>query len=81
MPGKAPAGSKISSPSASLKRDWRGGPSHGAVVDREKFDRILDEYYQARGWDEKTGLQKKETLERLGLKDIAKDLAKRGRLG
>jgi aldehyde:ferredoxin oxidoreductase len=58
-----------------------GGPSHGAVVDRGKFDLILDEYYQARGWNEKTGLQKRETLEKLGLKDIADDLAKRGRLG
>jgi aldehyde:ferredoxin oxidoreductase len=58
-----------------------GGPSHGAVVDREKFDWILDEYYQARGWNEKTGLQKKETLDRLGLKDVAEDLAQRGRLG
>ncbi|MCJ7494123.1 MAG: aldehyde ferredoxin oxidoreductase family protein [Deltaproteobacteria bacterium] len=58
-----------------------GGPSHGAVVDRGKFDLILDEYYQARGWDEKTGLQKRETLKKLGLKDIADDLAKRGRLG
>ncbi|NTU48275.1 MAG: hypothetical protein HGA84_04635, partial [Syntrophobacteraceae bacterium] len=58
-----------------------GGPSHGAVVDRGKFDLILDEYYEARGWNEKTGLQKRKTLEKLGLKDIAEDLAKRGRLG
>lgn len=58
-----------------------GGPSNGAVVDREKFDLILNEYYQSRGWDEKTGLPKKETLERLGLQDIAEDLAQRGRLG
>jgi aldehyde:ferredoxin oxidoreductase len=58
-----------------------GGPSHGAVVDRGKFDLILDEYYQARGWNERTGLQKRKTLEKLGLKDIAEDLAERGRLG
>ncbi len=48
---------------------------------REKFDLILEEYYQARGWNRKTGLQKKETLERLGLEDIARDLEKRRRLG
>jgi aldehyde:ferredoxin oxidoreductase len=58
-----------------------GGPSQGAVVDREKFDLILDEYYAARGWNEKTGLQKRETLERLGLKDIADDLSQRRKLG
>jgi aldehyde:ferredoxin oxidoreductase len=57
------------------------GPSQGAVVDREKFNRILDEYYACRGWDEKTGLQKRETLENLELKEIADDLAPRGRLG
>lgn len=68
-------------PDRFFKEGLAGGPSHGAVVDREKFDLILDEYYQARGWNEKTGLQKKETLERLGLEDIAEDLAKRGRLG
>jgi len=58
-----------------------GGPSNGAVVDREKFDLILDEYYGCRGWNEKTGLPKKETLEKLGLHDIAEDLGKRKRLG
>jgi aldehyde:ferredoxin oxidoreductase len=58
-----------------------GGPSNGAVVDREKFDLILDEYYACRGWNEKTGLPKKKTLEKLGLHDIAADLGKRNRLG
>jgi aldehyde:ferredoxin oxidoreductase len=28
---------------------------------------MLDEYYTERGWDLKTGLPTKETLERLGL--------------
>jgi aldehyde:ferredoxin oxidoreductase len=58
-----------------------GGPSQGAVVDRGKFDRILNEYYACRGWNEETGLQRRETLENLGLKEIADDLAQRGRLG
>ena len=50
----------------------------GAVVDREKFERMKDEYYQLRGWDVATGLQKKTTLEELGLQDITKDLEQRG---
>ena len=29
-------------------------------MDRKKFDLILDEYYGARGWNEKTGLQKRK---------------------
>lgn len=27
------------------------GPLAGTLVDREKFERMLDEYYEARGWD------------------------------
>jgi len=42
----------------------------GAVPDRQQFESMLDEYYRARGWDAATGLQKKETLERLGLGDM-----------
>lgn len=40
------------------------GPSAGQVVE---LDMMLDEYYSVRGWDLKTGLPLKETLERLGL--------------
>jgi aldehyde:ferredoxin oxidoreductase len=29
---------------------------------------MLDEYYEARGWDKETGLPTRETLERLGIK-------------
>ena len=46
----------------------------GAVVDREKFEKMKDEYYQLRGWDPKTGFQKKDTLQELGLEDIIEQL-------
>ncbi len=46
----------------------------GAVVDREKFEKMKDEYYQLRGWDPETGFQKKETLQDLGLEDIIEQL-------
>ena len=52
----------------------------GAVVDREEFERAKDEYYQLRGWDVATGLQTRETLEGLGLKEVADDLERRGLL-
>ncbi len=42
------------------------GPSAGEVVE---LDIMLDDYYRERGWDLQTGLPKKETLERLGLKE------------
>lgn len=58
-----------------------GGPSGGAVVERDKFEAILDEYYQDRKFDPSTGLPTRDGLEALGLGDIADDLEQRGRLG
>jgi len=42
----------------------------GNKIDREKYKKMLEEYYTLRGWDEKTGLPTKETLTKLGLKDL-----------
>ena len=46
----------------------------GAVVDREAFEAMKDEYYGIRGWDVATGLQTKAKLEELDLHDIADEL-------
>ncbi len=51
----------------------------GNVLDRKKYEAMRDEYYDLRGWDRKTGLQKEETLNRLGMSDLAGDLKKQGR--
>jgi aldehyde:ferredoxin oxidoreductase len=37
------------------------------VLTKEDVDRLLDDYYEERGWDLKTGRPTKERLERLGL--------------
>lgn len=42
----------------------------GAVVDRDKFEKMKEEYYQLRGWEVATGLIKKETLQKLGLPEV-----------
>jgi len=52
----------------------------GAVVDRQEFEQMKDEYYQLRGWDVATGLQTRESLSELKLKDVADDLEQRGLL-
>jgi aldehyde:ferredoxin oxidoreductase len=52
-------------------------PLQGGVRDGEmirKPDVIIDEYYEARGWD-KNGIPTKATLKRLGLEDLDKDIA------
>ena len=41
-----------------------------AVVDRDKFSKMMDEYYELRGWDKETGLQTREKMEELGLGDV-----------
>lgn len=50
------------------------------VLDREKFERAKDEYYEAMKWDVKTGAPNRDTLVAMGLEDVAADLDKRGLL-
>jgi aldehyde:ferredoxin oxidoreductase len=42
----------------------------GQTLDREVFEEMRKEFYQLRGWDSETGLQKAEALEQLGLSDL-----------
>ena len=45
----------------------RGAPDViGSTIDREKFKKMIDEFYEHHGWDE-NGVPKPETLKRLGL--------------
>jgi aldehyde:ferredoxin oxidoreductase len=54
------------------------GSRRGAVVEREEFEKMKDEYYELRGWDVESGLQTVAKLEELQLGDIASDLQRRG---
>jgi aldehyde:ferredoxin oxidoreductase len=42
----------------------------GQTLDRDVFEEMRKEFYELRGWDSESGLQKAETLERLGLSDL-----------
>jgi len=53
------------------------GPYKGEMIDSEKWEVMLDEYYRLRGWDE-NGIPKKEKLKELGLDDVADALDKKG---
>jgi aldehyde:ferredoxin oxidoreductase len=47
----------------------RGAPDVvGATIDKKKFKKMIDEYYEHHGWDE-NGVPKPETLTRLGLEN------------
>jgi aldehyde:ferredoxin oxidoreductase len=43
------------------------GPSKGHVVDRMIFEKLLDQYYEAVGWDVATGIPTEKRLRELGL--------------
>jgi aldehyde:ferredoxin oxidoreductase len=49
----------------------RGESSEGAVMDRQKFEGMLDEYYRLRGWDQ-GGIPTQEKLEELGIPEYAR---------
>ncbi|MFX0202439.1 MAG: aldehyde ferredoxin oxidoreductase family protein, partial [Candidatus Hodarchaeota archaeon] len=56
------------------------GPAKGAVLSRDTIARLLDEYYDLRGWDRRTGLLTKDKLRDLGLHDVANELLELGKL-
>ena len=49
---------------------------HRTGMDADKFGRVLDEYYKLRGWDLKTGVPERKTLEKFGLEREADELEK-----
>jgi len=50
----------------------------GRTLKRDEFEKMRNEFYQLRGWDPETGLQKLETLQELELDDIADELIQSG---
>ena len=56
------------------------GPLAGWKMDPDKYNKMLDDYYDLHGWDRETSYPKRQTLVDLGLKSVADDLAKIGKL-
>jgi len=54
------------------------GPAEGALLSRDNMNRLLDRYYDLRGWNQKTGLPTKAKLIELDLDYIADELSKVG---
>ncbi|MEI6126292.1 MAG: aldehyde ferredoxin oxidoreductase C-terminal domain-containing protein, partial [Pseudomonadota bacterium] len=57
-----------------------GGRYTGAELEREKWEGMLEQYYATRGWEISTGIPSRETLDKLGLHDVAQDLQTMGKL-
>jgi aldehyde:ferredoxin oxidoreductase len=59
------------------RKDERPPEDHWAVRDEEMEQKLLDAYYEFKGWN-KEGIPTRETLDRLGLNDVGDDLLRRG---
>jgi aldehyde:ferredoxin oxidoreductase len=46
------------------------GPATGAVISKDEIKRLLDEYYELRGWDKERGIPTRQKLIDLGLGDL-----------
>ncbi|MFC1885473.1 aldehyde ferredoxin oxidoreductase family protein [Thermodesulfobacteriota bacterium] len=64
-------------PDRFLKESLPEGESKGHVVN---LDLMLDEYYEARGWDRETGFPSKNKMKSLGLDEAANELESMGKL-
>jgi aldehyde:ferredoxin oxidoreductase len=49
----------------------------GTPLSRQDCEKLLDDYYDERGWDIQTGIPTAKTLIECGLEDVAEDLKKR----
>lgn len=58
-----------------FKEPLAAGSMSGSKLDLEKYNVMLDAYYQKRGWD-KRGVPLRDTLEKMGLADVAEQLGK-----
>ena len=57
-------------------RPLNGGRSHGLTVDRDKWAKAIDSYYQIAGWDVETGIPTRGKLGSLGLAWVADEVEK-----
>ncbi len=51
-----------------------GGPLDGKALDPEQLQKLFDHYYEIHGWDPKTSIPTRRTLEELGLQFVANEL-------
>ena len=58
----------------------QSGPYKGFRCEQEKWDKMLDQFYEWHGWDKETGLQTRTCLLKLGMASVAEKLEQAGRL-
>jgi len=56
-------------PERVMKEEIPTGPAKGHRISQAMYDIMLDEYYDARGWDQ-NGVPKPEIIEKMGIPEI-----------
>ncbi len=72
-------GRKYDLPPARVYEPLASGPAKGMHLTEEKVHRMLDEYYDLRGWD-RNGIPSEQKLRSLGLEKPAQDLKRIGKI-
>lgn len=67
-------------PNRFMEESIKSGPLRGEKLEKDKWDKMLDEYYELQGWNKATGWQTRKCLENLELKEIAVELENAGKL-
>ncbi len=63
-----------------MEQPVNAGPYAGHKCDKDRWDEMLDRFYELHGWDIKSGLQTRRCLKDMGFGDIADRLEKMGKL-
>lgn len=61
-----------------MKISVQEGPYKGERLDAEKWEQMLDRYYDLHGWDKDTGWPTRRGLASIGLKGVADRLIREG---
>lgn len=64
-------------PERIMTEPLKGGAAKGHYISREDLNQMLDEYYEARGWEVETGAPTKDKLKELGLEYVAEEIGAR----
>ena len=62
-------------PKKLYRKALEGGRSDGILLDQNEIDTAIGMYYEQAGWDSKTGVPQRATLEGIGLGWVADDLS------
>jgi aldehyde:ferredoxin oxidoreductase len=67
-------------PDAPPRRRWRYRNVGNRHIDKKEFEDFKTKFYAIEGWDPATGWPTRQTLESLGMEDVAETLMENGKL-